>query len=72
MKKIIISIIVIAVISVGVYTYTTSQNKAEVEQIACTMDARMCPDGSYVGRQGPKCEFEACPNTKGVEVKVSI
>lgn len=28
---------------------------------ACTMDAKMCPDGSYVGRQGPNCEFAACP-----------
>lgn len=25
--------------------------------IACTMDAMMCPDGTYVGRTGPKCEF---------------
>jgi hypothetical protein len=23
----------------------------------------MCPDGSYVGRTGPNCEFTACPNT---------
>lgn len=29
--------------------------------VACTMDARICPDGSAVGRVGPKCEFEACP-----------
>lgn len=28
--------------------------------IACTMDAKMCPDGSYVGRSGPNCEF-VCP-----------
>lgn len=28
---------------------------------ACTMDAKQCPDGSYVGRQGPSCEFAACP-----------
>ena len=30
--------------------------------IACTMDAKVCPDGSYVGRN-PKlnCEFDACP-----------
>jgi hypothetical protein len=28
--------------------------------VACTMDAMMCPDGSYVGRSGPKCEF-VCP-----------
>ena len=30
------------------------------EQVFCTMDAMMCPDGSYVGRSGPKCEF-VCP-----------
>ncbi|MBX3233265.1 MAG: hypothetical protein KIT84_20950 [Labilithrix sp.] len=27
----------------------------------CTMDAKVCPDGSSVGRQGPKCEFAPCP-----------
>jgi len=26
----------------------------------CTMDAMVCPDGSYVGRSGPNCEF-VCP-----------
>ena len=31
-----------------------------VESVACTMDAKMCPDGSYVGRSGSKCEF-VCP-----------
>jgi len=25
------------------------------------MEAKQCPDGSYVGRTGPKCEFVACP-----------
>lgn len=30
--------------------------------VACTQDAKLCPDGkTYVGRQGPKCEFAACP-----------
>lgn len=32
--------------------------------IACTMEAKQCPDGSYVGRQGPKCEFKACPGAE--------
>ncbi len=31
------------------------------EGIACTMEAKMCPDGSYVGRSGPNCEFSPCP-----------
>jgi hypothetical protein len=29
--------------------------------VACTMEAKLCPDGSYVGRTGPNCEFAACP-----------
>lgn len=32
----------------------------EVEK-ACPQDARICPDGSAVGRTGPNCEFAACP-----------
>ena len=29
--------------------------------VACTMEAKLCPDGSAVGRTGPNCEFAACP-----------
>lgn len=29
---------------------------------ACTMEAKLCPDGSYVGRTGPNCEFSPCPS----------
>lgn len=28
--------------------------------VVCTMEAILCPDGTYVGRTGPKCEF-VCP-----------
>ena len=31
------------------------------EQVFCTEEAKQCPDGSYVGRSGPRCEFSACP-----------
>lgn len=31
------------------------------EPVACTLDARECPDGTVVGRVPPDCEFEACP-----------
>ena len=30
------------------------------DMTVCTMDAKICPDGSAVGRQGPWCEFAAC------------
>lgn len=34
---------------------------SEEEQVYCTREALQCPDGSYVGRTGPKCEFTPCP-----------
>jgi hypothetical protein len=30
-------------------------------QKACTTEAKLCPDGSAVGRSGPNCEFAPCP-----------
>lgn len=29
--------------------------------VACTQEAKLCPDGSAVGRTLPNCEFAACP-----------
>ena len=29
--------------------------------VACTQEAKLCPDGSAVGRTGPDCSFAACP-----------
>lgn len=30
-------------------------------QVACTAEAKVCPDGSTVGREGPECQFAPCP-----------
>lgn len=30
----------------------------------CTMEAKLCPDGSYVARTGPNCSFAKCPEGK--------
>lgn len=36
-------------------------NDLENETVFCTMDAKMCPDGSYVGRDPENnCQFHAC------------
>ncbi len=40
----------------------------QAEPVACTMEAKLCPDGSYVGRTGPKCEFTACPETRTINL----
>ena len=38
------------------------QNLNDQNQTACTMEAKVCPDGSSVGRTGPNCEFTECPD----------
>jgi len=60
-KKLIIGIAVIIILLVAgaVGTYFTLQ-KSIVEPIACTQETKLCPDGSYVGRTGPNCEFAEC------------
>ena len=30
--------------------------------VACTQEAKLCPDGSAVGRTGTNCEFSPCPS----------
>ncbi len=58
-RKIILLIaLAVVVISGGAYWYLT---QTEPVRTACTQEAKLCPDGSYVARQGPNCEFAACP-----------
>lgn len=73
MKNTYITVITLVVLVLGAVFVFGTGKKAEAptpltqneeEKVACTMDAKMCPDGSYVGRTGPKCEFEACPKAK--------
>jgi len=76
MKKIIIALFVFGVILlVG-----CEQEQSEMP-VACTMEAKICPDGSAVGRGGPDCEFDPCPGEsaesgfcvkKGTDEKLSL
>lgn len=60
MKKIIYAVLAIILI-VGFITLIINKNSEDEEDmIACTADAMLCPDGSWVGRTGSNCEF-VCP-----------
>lgn len=39
--------------------------------VACTADAMECPDGSYVGREPPFCQFAACPGASSAAASAS-
>lgn len=65
--KILISIIGVTIAGVLVYFSLPKQetpNEKINESVFCTMEAKQCPDGSYVGRTGLKCEFTPCPDFK--------
>ena len=68
MKKLYLILIVLIVLA-GVWFVADSQLFKVIkdepnDSVFCTMDAKQCPDGSYVGRTGPNCEFAACPSTQ--------
>ena len=67
--KIIIVAIILVVVGI-VYAYTTQTPEVNPvvpgrndDSVFCTADAKLCPDGSYVGRTGPNCEFAECPTS---------
>ena len=61
MKKIIITLVVLLLIAGGCYYFIVPNRSKQNEPIFCTMDAKICSDGSAVGRIPPKCEFALCP-----------
>ena len=62
MNKIIYVLIILAVL-LGLFLTLLNKSNSDLEvEEACTMEAKICPDGSTVGRSGPNCEF-VCPAT---------
>jgi hypothetical protein len=43
------------------YTIERGESCSREQNVACTEDAKLCPDGSAVGRVPPACEFAPCP-----------
>ena len=69
--KILIGVIAIIVIFLGGWFGIQEFQQEEHDDpnvTACTLEAKICPDGSAVGRTGPNCEFAACPSTKEDDV----
>ena len=50
---------IIICILIGIFIWQLSSQKTK--PVICTMEAKLCPDGSYVSRTGPNCEFTLCP-----------
>lgn len=40
---------------------STSSDYPIYKQVACPQDVKQCPNGGFVSRTGPNCEFSPCP-----------
>ncbi len=57
-------IIAAVLLLAGAVVFAVQKQNAGKGQVACTMEAKLCPDGTAVGRTGPSCEFAACPGAQ--------
>ena len=71
MKQLLAGIVLILVLGLGGFLYRNEVERPAVSGSqqgtgasnggACTDEAKICPDGSAVGRTGPSCTFAVCP-----------
>ena len=78
MKHLLIGIALVVLVGIGAFVYRSTLERPMAinpgNQQACTLEAKMCPDGSSVGRTGPNCEFAACafPNVEDASLGISF
>lgn len=59
-KKVITAIFALTLLG-GVLFFIRNNISQVPEEASCTTEAKLCADGSSVGRTGPDCEFPECP-----------
>ena len=66
MEKKVIVLTVIVILLACTSGYLLFQHRFAVNNqqkyVACPQEAKICPDGSSIGRVGPNCDFAPCPD----------
>lgn len=74
MKQIIAGVVLVLVLGVAGFLYRNVMERPTVPgaDVACTMEAKICPDGQSVGRTGPSCAFAVCPLPNAEDTAMGI
>ncbi len=73
MKTLLFGIVLIVLIGTAGFFYrNVMEQSGNPEPVACTQEAKVCPDGSGVGREGPSCEFAPCPFPNAEDREIGI
>jgi hypothetical protein len=62
----IVIILIVVLGAIGIFLMMNNFFQVKV----CTTEAKVCPDGSSVGRVGPNCEFAACPESQPLKITI--
>jgi hypothetical protein len=72
-KIIVLVLLVLVLLGGAFYFLRTLPDQAIIpvanDPVACTQEAKLCPDGSSVGRTGANCAFAECPTPPVTQVK---
>ena len=60
-KSLLFGLLIILIVGIGGFVYRNAVEHSS-RPMVCPLDAKICPDGSAVGRSGPSCEFASCPS----------
>jgi hypothetical protein len=73
MKQLLAGIVLIIVIGFGGFIYRNAIEHSP-QAVGCTLEAKVCPDGSAVGRSGPTCAFAEClpPNVSFAALHIAF
>ncbi|MEK9160732.1 MAG: hypothetical protein AAB440_01720 [Patescibacteria group bacterium] len=64
MKQLLLGVVLLVLIGIAGFFYRNAI-EAPGPVVACPLDAKLCPDGSSVGRVLPTCEFATCRVAEG-------
>lgn len=75
MKTLLAGVTLILLLGIAGFLYRNAlENPPGLVDGTCTLDAKICPDGTAVGRSGPACEFAQCapPNTELTQIGIAF
>ncbi len=75
MKQLFALVVLLAVLGIAGFMYRNALERPGAgapAPVACTAEAKMCPDGTSVGRTGADCAFAACPLPNAEDAAINI
>ena len=76
MKQLLAGVVILFVVGIGSFLYRNTVERPGITAVQpeCTLEAKVCPDGSAVGRTGPSCEFAPCllPNVEILDAGIAF